>query len=164
MKNTGIGLSRQTAVPTAGCLWNPAPLPAPSWADRHLTTVAVKMKAQLCPFWQTRFHSGLWLIEILSLSDWIYYYRCLKETRLNDQIFFLAFPDLWIHCKASSSDWQHLLYRTVCAAFFRHKASVIHIKQTSTFMNKNVPKIINTVKTVDVLTNMTCFKAFVCIT
>lgn len=31
-------------------------------------------------------------------------------------------------------------------------------------MNKNVPKIINTVKTVDVLTNMTCLKAFVRIT
>lgn len=31
-------------------------------------------------------------------------------------------------------------------------------------MNKNVPNIINTVKIVDVLTNITCLKAFVCIT
>lgn len=31
-------------------------------------------------------------------------------------------------------------------------------------MNKNVPNIINTVKTVDVLTNITCLKAFVRIT
>lgn len=54
--------------------------------------------------------------------------------------------------------------RKARTAFFRRKASVIHFKQTSTFMNKNVPNIINTVKTVDVLTNITCLKAFVCIT
>lgn len=50
--------------------------------------------------------------------------------------------------------WQHLLYKKACTAFFRDKESVIHWKQTSTFMTKNVPNIINTVKTVDILTNM----------
>lgn len=64
------------------------------------------------------------------------------------------------HCKASSSNWQHLFHKKACTAFFRHTASVIHFRQTSTFMNKNVPNITNTD---DVLTGITRLKAFECL-
>lgn len=63
-------------------------------------------------------------------------------------------------CKASSSNWQHLLDKKACTAFFRHTASVVHFRQTSTFMNKNAPNITNTDA---VLTGITCLRAFKCI-